>query len=97
MESSSSFFLENTRGAASTASGRAKHPRGGRCPPLGLCPDQGTTSPLDPTLPPALFGRPGEGPARSAPPPIRKTTTRRRKETQEAKALFGTIQYKAMT
>jgi hypothetical protein len=56
MESSSSFFLENTRGAASTASGRAKHPRRGRYLPLGLCPYQGTTSPLDPTLPPALFG-----------------------------------------
>lgn len=42
-------------GVTSAASGHAKNPRRGRCPPLGLCPYQGTTSPLDPAMPPALL------------------------------------------
>lgn len=48
---------------------------GGLAPPLGLCPYQGTTSPLDPAMPPALLGGPGERPPRSASAPIRKTKT----------------------
>lgn len=60
----------------------------GALPPLGLCPYQGTTSPLDPAMPPALLGGAGgkTGALRVASDP--QTTTRRRKGTPTSSIVF---------
>ncbi len=54
--------------------------RGGGRPPLTLSGDQGTTSPLDPCPPPALFGRPGED--RRAPRRLRSSRRKPRRGTR---------------